>query len=136
MAIRHKGRKHGRDNVSRSSAGAVGRGNAPTKAAGPGPQRRAMDSQPARQRPLRGAPARAQGTPVQGTSARETDARQTPARETPARETPARETPARETPALAPSRSTPPQRARAAPPSREGGLWLYGRHAVVAALAN
>ena len=130
MAIRHKGRKHGRDNASRSSAGAAGRGNAPTKAAGPGPQRRATDSRPARQRPPRGAPARAQGTPAQGRPAQGTSARETPARETPGRETPALG------PAPGPSRGTPPQRARAAPPSREGGLWLYGRHAVVAALAN
>jgi len=93
-----------------------------------------MDSQPARQRPLRGAPVRAQGTPAQGRPAQGRPLQGTSARETPARETPALG-PALGS-ALAPSRSTPPQRARAAPPSREGGLWLYGRHAVVAALAN
>src|SRR5260370_12559052 len=110
MAIRHKGRKRSRDNRPPPPAGEAGRRNLSTSASGSGSPARSVQARSAQARlvePRSGRP-------------------------------PPREQPAAAQRALdrKPARSLPPPRARTAAPPREGGLWLYGRHAVAAALAN
>src|SRR5258708_583728 len=111
MAIRHKGRHHSRDNRPPPPAGGVGRRNAPTNTSGSGLQARP-----------------AQARPAHAQSAEPRSAQLPLPQEQPA----AAQRPLDPKPA----RNTLPPRARAAAPPREGRLWLYGRHAVAAALAN